>query len=237
MYTTKKIGGGRRIRLSRRRFVQSVLASGAIAAFDLWRWPASVVAFVRAAGPPILSGNYFNLLAEQVPVNFTGRPAYATTVNGSVPGPTLRWREGDTVTLAVTNRLKATTSIHWHGVRVPADMDGVPGLSFPGIAPGETFVYRFPVRQSGTYWYHSHSRFQEQTGQYGALIIDPRDKHPVECDREHVVVLSDWTDENPETLLSNLKQQSDYYNFHQRTAGPSSRTLRTMALKRPYRTA
>ncbi len=174
---------------------------------------------VTPSAPPILSGNHFNLTVEQAAVNYTGRPAYATVVNGSVPGPTLRWREGDRVTLAVTNRLKETTSIHWHGIRTPSDMDGVPGLSFPGIAPGETFVYSFPVRQSGTYWYHSHSGFQEQTGLYGALIIDPLDKRPVEYDRDYTMVLSDWTDQVPATILSNLKQQSDYYNFHQRTVG------------------
>jgi CopA family copper-resistance protein len=194
-----------------------MVAGGVVAGLDLWRWPAFAAKSV--AGPSILWGNSFNLVVEQVPVNYTGRPAYATAVNGSVPGPILRWREGDTVRLAVSNRLKDTTSIHWHGIRAPSDMDGVPGLSFPGIPPGETFVYRFPVRQSGTFWYHSHSRFQEQTGQYGALIIEPRDKHPVEYDREYVVVLSDWTDTDPEVVFSNLKQQSDYYNFHQRTVG------------------
>lgn len=184
-----------------------------------------------ATGPPILSGNYFNLVVEQVAVNYTGRAAYATTVNGSVPGPTLRWREGDSVTLAVTNRLKETTSIHWHGIRTPSEMDGVPGLSFPGIAPGETFVCRFPVRQSGTYWYHSHNRFQEQTGHYGALIIDPQDNRPVEYHREYVVVLSDWTDEDPETILSNLKQQSDFYNFHRRTVGTFMSDARNKGLQ------
>jgi FtsP/CotA-like multicopper oxidase with cupredoxin domain len=172
--------------ITRRRFVQGVVAGGVIAGLDLWRWPAFAAKSI--AGPPILSGNLFNLVAEQVSVNYTGRPAYATAVNGLVPARTLRWREGDTVTLSVTNRLKDTTSIHWHGIRTPSDMDGVPGLSFPGVAPGETFVYRFPVRQSGTYWYHSHGRFQKQTGQYGALIIEPEDEHPVEYDREYVVV-------------------------------------------------
>jgi CopA family copper-resistance protein len=115
--------------------------------------------------------------------------------------------------------LKEPTSIHWHGVRTPSDMDGVPGLSFPGIAPGETFVYRFPVHQHGTYWYHSHSGFQEQTGHYGALIIDPKGGEAVQYDRDYVVMLSDWTDEDPETIFGNLKQQSDYYNYHQRTVG------------------
>ena len=141
----------------------------------------------------------------------------ATAVNGSVPGPILRWREGDAVTLAVTNHLKVQTSIHWHAIRLPADMDGVPGLSFPGIVPGETFLYRFPVVQNGPYWYHSHSRFQEQTGLIGAVIIEPRDKDSIEFDREYVVFLSDWTDSNPDTIFSNLKQQSDYYNYHRLT--------------------
>jgi CopA family copper-resistance protein len=214
--------------ITRRRFVQGVVAGGVIAGLDLWRWPA--FADKSAAVAPILSGSSFNLVVEQVPVNYTGRPAYATAVNGSVPAPTLRWREGDTVTLAVSNRLRDTTSIHWHGIRAPSEMDGVPGLSFPGIPPGETFVYRFPVRQSGTFWYHSHSRFQEQTGQYGALVIEPQDKHPVEYDREYVVVLSDWTDTDPETIFSNLKQQSDYYNFHQRTVGTFVSDARTKGL-------
>jgi CopA family copper-resistance protein len=204
--------------VSRRRFVQGVAWGGAVSALGLWRWPSLALARSMApATPPVLCGNHFNLTVEQVAVNYTGRPAYATAVNGSVPGPTLRWREDDNVTLAVTNRLRVTTSIHWHGIRTPSEMDGVPGLSFAGIAPGETFVYRFAVRQSGTYWYHSHSGFQEQTGQYGALIIDPSDKHSIEHDRDYTVVLSDWTDQVPATILSNLKQQSDYYNFGQRT--------------------
>jgi CopA family copper-resistance protein len=136
-----------------------------------------------------------------------------------VPAPTLRWRERDTVTLNVTNRLDEDSSIHWHGILLPGDMDGVPGLSFRGIAPGETFTYRFPVKQSGTYWYHSHSGMQEQTGMYGALIIEPRDEEPYAYDRDYVIVLSDWTDEYPMTVVSNLKQQPDYYNFQQRTLG------------------
>jgi CopA family copper-resistance protein len=167
----------------------------------------------------VLSGDHFELVIDSLPVNFTGRRVRATGVNGSAPGPMLRWREGDTVTIAVTNRLPVPTSIHWHGIRCPAEMDGVPGLSFAGIAPNETFVYRIPVLQQGTYWYHSHSRFQEQTGIVGALIIEPRDKEPVESDREYVVLLTDWTDEKPETLFANLKKQSDYYDYNKRTAG------------------
>ena len=203
--------------INRRRFVQGLVAGGLIAGFDIWRLPA--FALTNRNEETALSGDRFDLAIEEVAVNFTGRSGVATAINGSVPAPLLRWREGDTLTLAVANRLRAPTSIHWHGLRIPADMDGVPGLSFPGIVPGETFVYRFLVQQSGTYWYHSHSRFQEQTGLYGPIIIEPRHKDRIEFDREYVILLSDWTDENPETLFSNLKEQSDYYNLHQRTVG------------------
>jgi CopA family copper-resistance protein len=204
-------------KIGRRRFVQGLIAGGAIAGFDLWQWPGLAVSGV--VEPAVLTGSHFDLVVDATPVNFTGRSAVATTINGTVPGPLLRWREGDTVTISVTNRLKVPTSIHWHGIRSPADMDGVPGLSFPGIAADQTFTYKIPIKQHGTYWYHSHSRFQEQTGQYGPLIIEPRDKDPVQYDRDYVIMLSDWTDENPETVFSNLKGQSDYYNYHQQTAG------------------
>ena len=159
-------------------------------------------------------------------MDFTGSPRVAVTVNGSVPAPTLRWREGDTVTVRVANRLRDETSVHWHGILLPANMDGVPGLSFDGIRPGETFVYRFRVRQGGTYWYHSHSAFQEQRGLYGALVIEPRDPEPFSYDRDHVVLLSDWTDENPARVLAKLKKQSDYYNYHRRTVGDFFRDAR-----------
>jgi CopA family copper-resistance protein len=203
------------IALSRRRFVQGALAGTTLAVCGLKTSPASAAA--APCNPAILSGQHFDLMIDSQPVNFTGHHSIATAINGSVPGPTLRWREGDTVTIAVTNRLRSSTSIHWHGIRLPFEMDGVPGLSFPGIAPGETFHYRIPVVQNGTYWYHSHSRFQEQTGLSGALIIDRNSKDPIQSDREYVVFLSDWTDTNPETLFSNLKEQSNYYNYHRLT--------------------
>ena len=193
------------------------MAGGVLASFDLLRWPWFAIGAV--AEPAVLTGNHFDLVVDEMPVNITGRSSVATAINGSIPGPLLRWREGDTVTISVTNRLKVPTSIHWHGVRSPADMDGVPGLSFPGIAADQTFTYAIPIKQHGTYWYHSHSRFQEQTGHYGPLVIEPRDKDPVQYDRDFVIMLSDWTDEDPETLFSNLKGQSDYYNYHQRTVG------------------
>lgn len=117
----------------------------------------------------------------------------------------------------VTNHLNHSSSIHWHGILLPANMDGVPGLSFKGIAPGETFTYRFPLKQSGTYWYHSHSMFQEQTGLYGPLIIEPRESEPFSYDRDYVVMLSDWSDERPEDIFAHLKKQSDYYNYNKQT--------------------
>ncbi len=146
-----------------------------------------------------------------------GHSRIATLINGLMPGPILRWREGDTVTVRVTNRLQVPTSIHWHGMLVPAAMDGVPGISFPGIAPGQTFVYRFPVRQSGTFWYHSHSGFQEQTGLSAPLLISPREPDPIAADRDYVVFLSDWTDEDPESVYYHLKTGGSYYNYHKRT--------------------
>jgi CopA family copper-resistance protein len=198
------------MRFNRRHFVQGLASAGALAALN-WKLP---YASGETQTTNVLSGKEFELTIDTIPVNITGRSRLATVVNGSMPGPTLRLREGDTVTIAVTNRLKESTSIHWHGMRIPAEMDGVPGLSFAGIEPGRTFVYRFPVKQSGTYWYHSHSGFQEQTGLRGALIIEPRNADPVAFDREYVIFLTDWTDENPHTILSNLKEENDYYNYH-----------------------
>jgi CopA family copper-resistance protein len=200
---------------SRRRFMQGAAAAGTL---SLMPWPLRH-AFAVSARAPVLSGTDFALEIGPVPMNITGRPVTGTGVNGSVPAPILRWREGDTVTLAVTNRLAAPSSIHWHGIRAPSPMDGVPGLSFAGIPPGETYVYRFPVRQNGTYWYHSHSGFQEQTGVYGPIVIEPRGGYTQFFDRDYIVMLSDWSNENPDTIVSNLKFQSDYYNFHQRTLG------------------
>jgi FtsP/CotA-like multicopper oxidase with cupredoxin domain len=200
--------------ISRRRFVQGI-AGGAISLASLRSWPG------RAADrdSPVLVGPEFDLSIGETAVNFTGRERIATAVNGLVPGPLLRMRQGDTVTIRVTNRLQVRSSIHWHGFLLPADMDGVPGLSFAGIDPGSTFVYRFKVRQTGTYWYHSHSRFQEQTGLYGPIVIDPSEGERHGSDREHVVLLSDWSDADPEWLYATLKHQSGYFNFGKRTAG------------------
>jgi len=203
---------------SRRRFVQG-LAGGALAAVGArhFGWAADSASASPAGAT--LSGTEFNLEIDALAVNLTGHPAIATAVNGRMPAPLLRWREGDTVTVRVFNRLSVPTSIHWHGMIVPADMDGVPGLSFDGIGPGETYVYRFKVNQSGTYWYHSHSRFQEQTGLYGPIVIEPRRGERHHADREHVVLLSDWTDLDPEHIYRTLKRQSNYFNYGRRTVG------------------
>jgi CopA family copper-resistance protein len=201
--------------LSRRRFVQGLAAGGVLAATPSWLQAAAKGATALGSAP-VLSGREIDLVIAETPVNFTGVTRMATTINGSIPAPTLRLREGDDVTIRVTNRLPVDTSIHWHGILLPYQMDGVPGISFKGIAPGETFVYRFKLQQSGTYWYHSHSAFQEMTGMYGALIIEPREeKH--RADQDYVVELSDWTDEDPMRALSKLKVQSDVYNFNRST--------------------
>ena len=200
---------------TRRSFVKGLAATGLLGGLGMWRAP--VWAVTSPGQPNVLSGNEFDLYIGELPVNITGAARTAMAINGSVPGPILRWREGDTVTLRVRNRLKQDTSIHWHGIILPANMDGVPGLSFHGIAPDGMYEYKFKVHQNGTYWYHSHSGLQEQSGVYGALVIDAKDPEPFVYDRDYVVMLSDWTDEDPARVLSKLKKQSDYYNFHKRT--------------------
>ncbi len=202
---------------SRRTFVKSLAAGGAFAGLGLWRQP--VWALTSPGQPTVLSGSQFDLTIDSMNVDFTGRRRTAMAINGSIPGPLLRWREGDTVTLRVRNRLPQETSIHWHGILLPANMDGVPGFSFAGIAPDGMYEYRFKVKQSGTYWYHSHSGFQEQLGVYGPLIIDPEEPEPFAYERDYVVFLSDWTDESPARVLAKLKKQADYYNQGRRTVG------------------
>jgi CopA family copper-resistance protein len=210
--------------LSRRRFVRGLATGGIMAGLGMG--PAAL--FAKTAdrtGSQTLRGTELDLSIGAQAVNFTGSPAMATAINGSVPAPILRWREGDRVTLRVTNLLPETSSIHWHGIILPAPMDGVPGISYDGIRSGETFVYQFDVTQAGTYWYHSHSGFQEQTGLYGAIVIDPREKDPVAYDRDYVVMLSDWTDEDPTSVYAKLKKLSHYYNFNERTLGDLFRDI------------
>ena len=202
---------------TRRSFVKGLAATGLLGGLGMWRAP--VWAVTSPGQPNVLSGTDFDLYIGELPVNITGAARTAMAINGSIPGPILRWREGNTVTLRVRNRLQQDTSIHWHGIILPANMDGVPGLSFHGIAPDGMYEYKFKVQQNGTYWYHSHSGFQEQVGVYGALVIDAKEPEPFTYDRDYVVMLSDWTDEDPARVLSKLKKQSDYYNYHKRTVG------------------
>ena len=166
---------------------------------------------------PTLTGTNIDLTVGQSPFTVNGRTATATTINGLLPAPLLRLREGQNVRLAVSNQLDEDTSIHWHGILLPFQMDGVPGISFPGIKPRETFVYEFPVRQSGTFWYHSHSGLQEALGHYGPIVIDPAGVDPVGYDREHVLVLSDWSFMHPHEILAKLKKSPGYFNRHRTT--------------------
>jgi len=204
---------------NRRRFLQSALGTGAVVSASgmvpAWARPASA----GNMGIPSLTGTQFDLSIDKFPIRIDGRATEAIGVNGSVPSPLLRWREGQEVTLNVANHLKKDSSIHWHGLLVPFQFDGVPGVTFPGIKPGETFQYKFAVPQSGTYWYHSHSGLQEQLGHYGPLIIDPKDADPVQYDREYVLILGDWTFTDPHRIFAKLKKNAESLNFNQATVG------------------
>lgn len=189
----------------------------------VWILLAAAAALTGAA--PALSATH-HLVIEQVSANFTGRDRPAVAINGQIPGPTLRWREGEEVTIHVTNRLPEDTSVHWHGIVLPNDQDGVPGLTFPGIAPGETFTYRFTPQQAGTYWYHSHSGLQAAAGMYAPLVIEPRKPDGIAAEREHIVLLSDWHDDDPWRIMARLKKYPGYYNRHRRTLADFFRDLR-----------
>ncbi|MGZ8359675.1 MAG: copper resistance system multicopper oxidase [Allosphingosinicella sp.] len=182
--------------------------------FPAWAQPVSAGLVPQM---PTLSGEEIGLTVDHTAFTVGGRSGHAVTLNGTLPGPLIRLREGQDVRIAVTNQLDEDTSIHWHGLLLPFEMDGVPGVSFPGIRPGETFTYRFPVRQAGTYWYHSHSGLQEQSGHYGPIILDPAGPDPVAYDREHVLVLSDWSFLHPHQLMLRLKQQPGYFNRQRMT--------------------
>jgi CopA family copper-resistance protein len=201
---------------------RTLLRAGAIGTLGLGMhglFPAWAQSGTSGLAPslPTLSGENIALEIGKSPFKVGGRTAQAVTINGTVPGPLLRLREGQNVRIAVNNRLDEDTSIHWHGFILPFQMDGVPGVSFPGIKAKSTFVYEFPVRQSGTYWYHSHSGLQEQLGHYGPIVIDPAGADPVAYDREHVIVLSDWTFRHPHELITKLKKEGGYFNRQKMT--------------------
>ncbi|SEJ35729.1 copper-resistance protein, CopA family [Sphingomonas sp. OV641] len=193
------------------------LAGGSLAVsayMPAWAKPVSS----GIAGPlPTVSGEDITLRIAHQTMVIDGRRSHAIGINGSVPAPLIRLREGQNVRLHVENALDEDSSIHWHGLILPFHMDGVPGVSFPGIKPRSTFTYEFPVRQSGTYWYHSHSGLQEQLGLYGPIVIDPSGADPIQADREHVIVLSDHSPMHPHLIFKKLKQQGGYFNFQKQT--------------------
>lgn len=202
----------------RRQLLRGASAIGAATTFTALfpSWARSATAGL-APTLPTLTGSDIALTIGHSALTVDGRAGHAVTINGTVPGPLIRLKEGQKVRIAVKNNLQEDTSIHWHGVLVPPQMDGVPGVSFPGIKPGETFVYEFPVIQSGTYWYHSHSGLQEPEGHYGPIVIDPAGVDPVQYDREHVVVLSDYSFMHPHLIMQRLKQQAGVFNFQKET--------------------
>ncbi len=206
-------------RMHRRDFFRLGGSLGALAGLEALQpsW-ASASQGLSRNGPEVLngSGRELELTIARSRVEIDGRGGRAVTVNGGVPAPLLRYQEGDELVIHVNNELDEDTSIHWHGIILPNDQDGVPGVTFDGIKARSRFTYRFPLYQNGTYWYHSHSGFQEQLGHYGALIIDPATPQ-VDYDREHVVVLSDWTFEDPYRIMARLKKMPDYYNHNRRT--------------------
>ena len=198
---------------SKRRTLQTLAGLGALAALPR-AW--AQVRAVDLRDTPV--SRAYDLTVAETPLNVTGKPAQGITINGTMPGPVLRFREGDEVVIRVTNRLREVTGIHWHGLLVPNDQDGVPGVTYPGIRPGETFTYRFKLRQSGTYWYHSHAALQEAAGYFAPLIIEPAKPDPFQYDRDYVVVISDWIDTPPAQVLANLKKVDGYYNYRRVTA-------------------
>jgi len=206
-------------RITRRRFLQGATALGLLSGLEslVPIYARRGLAYAIGTGTDGETGIDLAIRKQSLKIN--GRQATAVTINGTMPGPLLRFREGRTAVIRVTNHLEEDTSIHWHGIILPANMDGVPGVSFNGIKPGETFTYRFPLVQSGTYWYHSHSGLQEQSGLFGPLVIDPAEDEPAPYDREYIVMLSDWTFDDPHNVLANLKKVAGYYNFQRRTAG------------------
>ncbi|WP_343345321.1 copper resistance system multicopper oxidase [Sphingomicrobium sp. XHP0239] len=204
--------------LNRRSLLQAALAGGLLAgAMPAWARGTDVHAAHARKGFDEVAGPRIDLTVGRSMFRTGGRSGHAVTVNGSVPGPLLRLQEGEEISLNVHNRLDEDTSIHWHGLLLPFHLDGVPGVSFPGIRPGDSFEARFPVRQSGTYWWHSHSGLQEQAGHYGPIIVDPAGPDPVEADRDYVVLLSEFTPLHPHSIFKKLKQGEGYFNFQQRT--------------------
>lgn len=213
--------------ISRRHFLRAAGLTGA-AAFAQSIFPDFV--FGQRLDSSKHRVNEFDISIAEINVEFNGKKGKAVAMNGRIPGPTLRFKEGDEAVIRVTNRLNETTSIHWHGLILPEPMDGVPGVSFAGIKPGETFTYRFPIVQSGTYWCHSHSGGQEQLGVYAPLIIEPKQPDTIKSDREYVILLSDYSFMHPMTIISKLKKDNGYFNYQKRTVGDFFRDVKSKGL-------
>ena len=217
---------------NRRRFIKSAI--GTASALVLAKMaPAWAYPLGRSYGDVIHAQNVVDLHIRREDMNVAGRIARPITINGSMPGPLIRLKEGQRAKLHVSNALDESTSIHWHGIILPENMDGVPGVSFPGIKAGESYHYEYDVQQSGTYWYHSHSGLQEQLGHFGPLVIDPADGD-IGADREHVIILSDWTFEDPDEVFRNLKVAEGYYNYQQRTLGDTFDDIRRQGLAKTW---
>ncbi len=188
--------------------------------------------------PAFAGSQEYSLVIAKETINVTGKPLKRITINGGIPGPTLEFTEGDEAVIRVTNDMNEDTSVHWHGLLLPSEMDGVPGFNgFPGIKPGKTFTYRFKIRQNGTYWYHSHSVGQEQDGHYGAIIIHPEGRDHVETDRDYVVLLSDFHEDDSRTIMRNLKKSSEYYAYTRRTVGDFFSDVREKGFGKAWRNA
>ena len=203
--------------LGRRQFLLGTALAGAAIGVRPAAWAQQHAHQPAERVQDTLSGSDIHLTIAHGDITIDGRQGHAVTINGAVPGPLVRLKEGQHVRLHVRNTLEEDTSIHWHGLLVPFEMDGVPGVSFPGIRAGETFVYEFDVKQAGTYWFHSHSGLQEQIGHYAPMIIDPAGADPVAYDREHVIVLSDYSFIHPHRLFQKLKQEAGVFNYQKQT--------------------
>ncbi|PAW70955.1 MAG: copper resistance protein CopA [Opitutia bacterium Tous-C5TDCM] len=229
---------------SRREFLRAAAAAGVWAGLSRFApayaqtphagHSAPAMPGTSSAGSTATGASVVDLTIDKMDFRIGDRVGQAVTVNGSLPAPLLRFRQGQEIELRVTNRLKERSSIHWHGILLPFEMDGVPGVTFKGIDPGETFVYRFPLKQYGTYWYHSHSGMQEQLGLYGPFVIDPAEPEPFTYSREYVVMLSDWTFSDPMRLLAKLKKQSNFSNLQQRTLGDFFNDVSANGFKRTW---
>ena len=204
--------------IDRRHLLRGAAWAGGTAALAAWypAWAQPVSTGLLSTLPTVSGGDITLRIAHQM-MSIDGKESHAIGLNGTVPGPLVRLREGQRVRLHVENALDEDSSIHWHGLILPFHMDGVPGVSFPGIKPRSTFTYEFPIIQNGTYWYHSHSGLQEQLGHYGPIVIDPKGADPVVFDREHVVVLSDHSPMHPHIIFQKLKQQGGYFNRQKQT--------------------